>query len=119
MRISGRMLLEGFAAAVFIAAGLLGMALVARVGFIGVGIIGALIWFVCVRIELNSESPIDVVRSPDLYARLVRERQSRSPSEKAAIRLEKSVLTRSLPFFRYLGMGLTVIGFGVFLVFQV
>ena len=119
MRISGRMLLEGFAAAVFIAAGLLGMALVARVGFIGVGIVGALIWFVCVRIELNSDAPIDVVRSPDLYARLVRERQSRSSAEKAAMRLEKRVLARSLPFFRYLGIGLTIIGFGVFLVFQV
>ena len=119
MSISGRMLLEGLAAAVFIAAGLLGMALVARVGFIGVGIVGALIWFVCVRIELNSDSPIDVVRSPDLFARLVRERQSRPSAEKAAMRLEKSMLARSLPFFRYLGIGLAVIGFGVFLVFRV
>ncbi len=119
MRISGRMLLEGLAAAVFIAAGLLGMALVARVGFIGVGIVGALIWFVCVRIELNSDSPIDVVRSPDLFARLVRERQSRPSAEKAAMRLKKSMLARSLPFFRYLGIGLAVIGFGVFLVFRV
>ena len=119
MRISWRMLLEGFAAAVFIAAGLLVMALVARVGFIGVGIVGALIWFVCVRIELNSDAPIDVVRSPDLFARMVRERQSRPSADKAALRLEKSTLARSLPFFRYLGMGLTVIGFGVFLVFQV
>lgn len=119
MRISGRMLLEGFATAVFIAAGFLGMALVARVGFIGVGIVGALIWFVCVRIELNSDAPIDIVRSPDLFARMVRERQSRSSADKAALRLEKSTLARSLPFFRHLGMGLTFVGFGVFLAFQI
>ncbi len=119
MRVSGRMLLEGFAVAMFVAAGLAAMLLVARVGFIGVGIVGAVIWLVSVRIELNHDAPVDVVRSPDLFASMVRERQSRPRAEKAAMRLERLLLTRSLPFFRYLGMALTAIGFGVFLAFQV
>ena len=119
MRVSGRMLLEGFAAAVFMAAGLAAMAFVARVGFIGVGIVGATIWLVCVRIELNHDAPVDIARSPELFARMVREREQRPRAERAAMRLERSLLARSLPFFRYLGIGLTLIGFGVFFVFEV
>jgi hypothetical protein len=41
-----------------------------------------------------------------------------SRAERAALRSEQSLIRRTAQFFKYLGMGLTAIGLGGFLIYQ-
>ena len=118
MRISGRELLTGIALVGLFLMIALAMAVVARVGFLGVGIIGVLTWFICVRLELEKDAAVGHVLTTGLYAQQMRARESMTRAEKAADRQEQTALLQSVRFFKRFGIGLTVIGFGMFVLYQ-
>ena len=118
MRLSGRGILAVGAVTAWLFVGLLAALFVFRTGFLGIGIIGTLMWFICVRVELEKEAAVGDVHETDLYARQIRARDGRHRSERASLRHEQAVLVRSLAFFRMLAVGLTVIGFATFLLFE-
>jgi hypothetical protein len=118
MRISGREVLTGVALVGLFLMIAVAMALVARVGFLGVGIIGVLTWFICVRLELEKDAAVGNVMTTGLYAQQMRAREGMTRADKAAERHDQRVLLQSLRFFKRLGIGLTVIGLGMFVLYQ-
>ena len=86
----GKTILLAVAAVGWLLASLLAFAIVALFGFFGVGLIGIFIWFTCTQSELHAE------------------RGANRP-------LAQSLATQSTRIFKYVGIGLTVIGFGGFL----
>jgi hypothetical protein len=118
MRISGRELAGGLAVAGLLAMIVLAMAFVARLGFLGIGVIGLLAWLVCTRIELEKDAAVGSAFTPDLYARQIRARAAMTRSEKAADRQEQTTLLQVVRFFKRLGIGLAAIGFAMFALYQ-
>ena len=94
-------------------------ALVVRVGFFAIGVIGLMLWFVCVRMDLEKDAAIGVGRWPELIARQYQARERMSDDERARWRHEQSLALQSIRFFKNLGMGLTLIGAAGFLWFQI
>jgi hypothetical protein len=107
---SGRFIALVVAAIGWLFASLFAFAIVALFGFFGVGFFGLLILFICTQVELDS----------DAGARLfgAQARQNIGRAESAARRHEPSPASRTTRFFRNVGIGLTLIGFGGFLYFQ-
>jgi hypothetical protein len=73
---------------------------------IGIGIVGLLIWAICMRLELQSDA------NDSLFAAQYRVREEMPRSERASRRHEQSLADQSVRFFRSIGIGLAVIGFG-------
>ena len=80
--------------------------------------IGLLLWFVCVRMELEKDAAIGIGRTPDLIACQHEARERMSAEERAAWREEQSLALQSMRFFRHLGIALTMIGGAGFAWFQ-
>jgi hypothetical protein len=118
MRISGREVLAGIAALGLLIMIVIAMAFVARVGFLGIGLIGLLTWFICVRVELEKDGAVGNVFTTGLYAQQMRAREVMTRTEKAAERHEQTALLQSLRFFKRLGIALAVIGFSMFALYQ-
>lgn len=112
---SGRTILIAVAAVAWLLASLLVVMLVAWVGFFAVGFVGLLFWFVCTRIELEKDGAIGSNFSPDLFARQIKMQDGMSRAERAGLRHEQALALQSVRFFKHLGIGLAVIGFGGFL----
>jgi hypothetical protein len=87
-------------------------------GFLTIGVIGLLICFISLRIELESGSVVGTVSSPDSFRRQVERQQAMSRAERAAARHEQSLTARSARFFLNLGIALALIGFGGFIYYQ-
>ncbi|HXV24188.1 MAG TPA: hypothetical protein VED46_08005 [Alphaproteobacteria bacterium] len=92
--------------------------LVSLLGFFGIGLIGVTTWFVGSWIDLEKEGTVGHELTPGLYADQIRAQQGMSRAERAAMRSEQSLTRRKAQFFKYLGMGLTAIGLGGFLIYQ-
>jgi hypothetical protein len=71
-----------------------------------IGVVGLLLWGLCARIELEADAQ-DI-----LFAAQHKAREQMTASERASRRHERSSAHRSVRFFKDLGIGLTVIGFG-------
>jgi hypothetical protein len=115
---SGRTIALAVAACGWLVASVLVFALVVRVGFFAIGVVGLLLWFVCVRMELEKDAAIGIGRSPELIARQYQARERMSDDERMRWRHEQSLALQSVRFFRHLGIGLTLIGAAGFLYFQ-
>jgi hypothetical protein len=74
-------------------------------GFAGLFILGMLTWVICVQVELGDDTPTASIAV--FRARMARER---SPERRAAARAERQVRLSPLPFYRWCGIGLTVVG---------
>jgi hypothetical protein len=107
---SGRFVALVVAAIGWLIASLLAFAIVTLFGFFGVGFLGLLLWFICTQAELESDG------GAGLFA--ARARQNMSRAERASQRHERSLGINTPRFFRNVGIGLTLIGFGGFLYFQ-
>ncbi len=118
LRISGRALLFCVGVAGWLAAAGIAMLLVARLGPFGVGLIGILVWFVCVRVDLEKEGVVGSPFATGLYAQQARAEQEKPRSERAALRHEQTLLAQSMRFGKHLGIALTVIGMGLFAIYQ-
>lgn len=102
-----------------IVASLLAFVLVASFSFFGVGLIGIFIWFICVRIELEKDAAVGNSRATALIASQLEARQRMSDEQRAQYREEQSLAMQSVRFFRWLGVGLTLIGGVGFALFQI
>ena len=109
---SGRFIALVVAAIGWLFAGLVAFAVVTLFGFFGVGFFGLLILFICTQVELESDA------GARLFAPQAQARQNMPRAERASQRHERSPVGKTTRFFRNVGIGLTVIGFGGFLYFQ-
>jgi hypothetical protein len=98
------------------AVGLFVFALVYQVGFLAVGVIGLLLWFACVHLEIQKDGAGWV--TPEQVARQYGAREHMAHAERASRHHEHLVAIKSVRFFKYLGIGLTAIGAAGFLYFQ-
>src|SRR5512141_695827 len=88
------------------------LAIITLFGFFGVAFFGLLLWFICTQVELESDG------GAGLFAAQARAKQQLSRAERASQRHEQSLGVKTTRFFRNVGIGLTLIGFGGFLYFQ-
>ena len=114
----GRTIVLAIAACGWLVASLIAFVLVASFGFFAIGVIGLLVWFICVRIELEQ----DAVSSGWAHHLIVSQHEARgrmSEDERLSARHQQSLAMQSVRFFRNLGMALTLIGAAGFLWTQV
>jgi len=109
---SGRFIALVVAAVGWLFAALFAYAIVTLFGFFGVGFFGLLILFICTQVELDSEA------GARLFAARGQARQNMPRAEAASQRHAQSPGGKTTRFFKSVGIGLTLIGFGGFLYFQ-
>jgi hypothetical protein len=74
-------------------------------GFAGLFILGMLTWVICVQVELGDDTQTTSIAV--FRARMTPER---SPERRAAAQAERQVRLSPLHFYRWCGIGLTVVG---------
>jgi hypothetical protein len=116
---SGKSIVLTIAACGWLVASCLAFLFVVHTGFFGIGVIGLALWGVCTRIELEIDAPAGGAFDTGLQARQVEVRRERSRAERAAAREESSLAVQSIRFFKHLGIGLPLIGFGGFAYSQI
>ena len=109
---SGRFIALVVAAIGWLFAALFALVIVTLFGFFGVGFFGLLVWFISTQVELESDA------GAGLFAAQAQTRQAMSRAERASRRHEQSLGMKTTRFFRNVGIGLTLLGFGGFLYFQ-
>jgi len=109
---SGRFIVLVVAAIGWLFASLFAFAIVTLFGFFGVGFFGLLILFICTQVELNSDA------GARLFGARAQARQNIGRAERGDRRHEPPPGSKTTRFFRIVGIGLTLIGFGGFLYFQ-
>jgi FtsH-binding integral membrane protein len=114
----GRTIALAVAACGWLVASLIAFVLVASFGFFAIGLIGLLLWFICVRIDLEKDAAVGSGWTPHLIGSQHEARERLSPEQRAAWREEQSVAMQSTRFFKHLGIGLTAIGAAGFGWFQ-
>ena len=114
----GRTLAIAVAALGWLVASLIAFVLVASFSFFAIGLIGLLLWFICVRIELEKDAAVGSGWTPHLIGSQHEARERMSGDERARWRHEQSLGLQSVRFFKHLGMALTLIGGAGFLWFQ-
>jgi hypothetical protein len=102
----------------WLVASLIAFSIVASFTFFGIGLIGLLIWFVCVRMEIEKDAAVGSGWSPGLISSQHEARERLSPEQRSAVREEQTMAMHSVRFFRHLGMALTAIGAAGFVWFQ-
>ena len=116
----GKAIVMAFVWSGWLIASVIAFMIVAYTSFFGVGVIGLMIWFVTARVDMEDEGNIvGSGFSPGFLAQQVKVRAEMSHAERAALRGRQLLKTQSTSFFRYLGIALTAVGFGGFLLFQV
>jgi hypothetical protein len=106
----GRTIALAVAACGWLVASLIAFALVVSCGFFAIGLIGLLLWFICVRIELEKDAAVGSGWTPHLIVSQHQARERMTGDERASWRHEQSLGLQSTRFFKHLGMGLTAIG---------
>ncbi|QEL21863.1 hypothetical protein FQV39_04180 [Bosea sp. F3-2] len=101
---------------VLCAVGLLGLTYLAwrAVGWFGVGLLGLLVVFLAVRIELEGNRPIGPEMTADLHAGQYRAEAGFDHAERAHRSAERGAVTGGARLASLFGGGLTVVGFGLF-----
>lgn len=112
-----RSILMAIALSAWLVISILVFVTVAYVGFIGVGVVGLLMWFICTLVELDA--PVSVNETGAFFARQLEVKAGQRPEERAATMADRMLALQSTRFYRYLGAALTVIGIGGFLLFQI
>jgi hypothetical protein len=115
---SGKSIVIAIAACGWLVAALFAFVAVVHTGFFGIGVIGLVFWFVCTRIELEKDAPVGGAFDTSLMASQVKAQSERSRAERAAAREANSLAVQSARFFKHIGIGLVLIGFGGFAYFQ-
>ncbi len=82
-------------------------------GFVGVFILGLFTWLICTHMELDDDTPTSAIAV--FRARMSPER---SEERRAAVQAERQVRLSPVPFYRWCGIALTVIGAVGFVVQQ-
>jgi hypothetical protein len=71
-----------------------------------IGVVGLLIWYICTRVEAESDA------NGDFFAAQHKAKEEMTRSERASHRHQRSRAQQAVGFFKSVGIGLTVIGFG-------
>ncbi|MEI6200564.1 MAG: hypothetical protein WCP68_01280 [Enhydrobacter sp.] len=114
----GKTIVLAVAALGWLVASLIAFILVATFTFLGIGLIGLLLWFMCTRMELEKDAAVGSGWTPELMASQYEARQKMSPEQRAADREEQTLAMHSMRFFKNLGIALTLIGAAGFLYYQ-
>jgi hypothetical protein len=115
----GKAFVMAFVWSGWLIASVIAFLIVAYASFFGIGVIGLMIWFVAARVDMEQDGVVGAGVSPGFLAQQVRVRAEMSRGERAAQRGRQLLEKQSTRFFRWLGIALTVAGFGGFLLFQV
>ena len=84
-------------------------------GWFGVGLLGLLVLFIAVRVDLEGDRPIGPQMTPGLYAEQYRSEMSADGSARASRRAERLSMATATQFARLFGAALAIVGFGLFL----
>jgi hypothetical protein len=97
------------------AAGLLGLAWLGwqALGGLGVALLGLLVLFVAVRVELERDSPVSTHSRPESYASHVRTEAGQPQADRAARRAEVASFVSTARLFVIAGALLTATGFAL------
>jgi hypothetical protein len=87
-------------------------------GWLGVGLLGVVITFCAVRVELEQDGPVVGVQYSDLYANNFRRRDQMSRAEKAALRAETRSTLQIARLVKFIGLALLVAGACGFFFYQ-
>jgi len=116
----GKAFVMAFVWSGWLIAAVIAFMIVAYASFFGVGVIGLMIWFVTARVDMEQDGGVvGAGFSPGFLAQQLRSKAEMSRAERAALRGKQLLEQQSTRFFRYLGIALTVGGFGGFLLFQI
>lgn len=83
------------------------------IGWLGVGILGLLVLFVALRVELEGDQPVGTQTTPGLYASHIHAERAQNPAERAGRRAEVASFTASARLFAIAGALLAILGFGL------
>jgi hypothetical protein len=82
-------------------------------GGLGVGILGLLVLFVAVRVELEGNGPVGAQSNPEFYATQVRAEREQPHTDRVSRRAENVAFLSSARVGVAAGAVLTVVGFGL------
>ena len=116
---SGRSILIAIALSGWLIVSIVVVMTVAYAGFIGIGVVGLLMWFICTIVDLELDGAVGSGMSPNFLAPQVKAKLDVSRVERAARFGEKLLEAQSVRLFKYLGAALAVIGMAGFVGFQV
>ena len=91
---------------------------VAYAGFIGIGVVGLLMWFICTIVDLELDGAVGSGMSPGFLAHQVEAKGEVSRDARAVRFGEKLLEARSVRLFKWLGAALALTGMTGFVVFQ-
>ena len=114
----GRTIALAVAALGWLVASLIAFVFVFWFSFAGIGMIGLLLWFICVRIDLENDAAVSSGWAHHLIVSQHEARERMTGDERARWRHEQSLGLQSVRFFKHLGVALTMIGGAGFLWFQ-
>lgn len=115
----GKAFVMAFVWSGWLIASVIAFMIVAYAGFFGIGVIGLMIWFVTARVDMEQDGVVGAGVSPGFLAQQIKVRTEMSRAERAALHGRQLLEKQSTRFFRYLGIVLTLGGFGGFLLFQI
>ncbi|UZF93511.1 hypothetical protein [Bosea sp. NBC_00550] len=84
------------------------------VGWFGVGLLGLLVLFIAVRIDLEGNRPIGPPMTADLHASQYRSEAAHGHAERAGRTAERGGIASAARLASLFGGGLAVAGFGLF-----
>ena len=87
-------------------------------GWIGVGVLGLIIAFIAVRLEIEQGGPVGHPRDTGLYTRSLMGHDQMTRAERAAERSEIAIMLRAYNVAKVIGAVLTIIGFAGFFFLQ-
>jgi hypothetical protein len=104
----------------WVAAALIAWALVSRIAWFGLALIGIAILFVAARWQVDDQNaiPSNPTGAEHLYAAQYERQLSRSPKERAARRAAESEFNRVLYLIRTIGLALLLLGANMFILHQ-
>ncbi|WP_428663776.1 hypothetical protein [Reyranella sp.] len=114
----GRTISLAVAACGWLIAGLVVFWLVSSAGFAAIALIGLLLWFISVRIDLEKDAAVGSGWSADLMAKQHQARERLSAEERASRHHELSLTMEAVRLLKQMGMALTLIGAACLIWFQ-
>ena len=92
--------------------------IVAYTSFFGVAVLGILILCFSVIVDQDRDGAVGTGVTPGFFRQQVRARTEMSPSDRQALHHEHALEARSTRLFKYVGIGMTLLGLGGFWLFQ-
>ena len=90
----------------------------AYTSFFGVAVLGILIWCLSVIVDQDRDGAVGTGITPVFFAQQFRARAEMSLTHRQALRHEHALEAQSTRLFKVLGIGMTLVGFAGFWLFQ-